>query len=62
MTVADWLNESDTTQAALAAALGVSKAYVSMLSSGQRVPSLAVALRVQAATGGEVTPADFIHA
>ncbi len=59
MTVADWLNESDTTQAALAAALGVSKAYVSMLAGGRRVPSLAVALRVQAATGGEVTPADL---
>jgi len=59
MTLADWLNENDTTQAALAAAVGMSKAYVSMLSSGQRVPSLAVALRVQAATGGEVTPADL---
>ena len=59
MTVADWLTETDTTQAALAAALGVSKAYVSMLAGGRRVPSLAVALRVQAATGGEVTPADL---
>jgi transcriptional regulator with XRE-family HTH domain len=62
MTLADWLYDNDSTQAALADALGVSKAYVSMLAAGTRVPSLAVACRIQMATDEAVKPADFLDA
>ncbi|HHN72863.1 MAG TPA: 3,4-dihydroxy-2-butanone-4-phosphate synthase, partial [Thermopetrobacter sp.] len=59
MKLAEWLKETGTTQAALARRLGISQGRVSQLVAGD-APSLELALKITEATGGAVTPADFV--
>ncbi len=58
MKLADWLKTTGTTQAALARMIGVSQGRVSQLVSGE-TPSLELALAIEEASKGAVTPADF---
>lgn len=55
MTLKEWLNLKGTSQADAAKALGVDRTTICHLVSGDKNPSLAMALRVQAYTGGAVT-------
>ena len=55
-----WLARSGRTQSALAAELGVSTAYIAMIVSGKRTPSLAIAKELSELTGIPAT--DFIAA
>jgi transcriptional regulator with XRE-family HTH domain len=50
-TLADYLEQTGKTQAFLADKLGITRAYVSYLVSGDRQPSLSLALRIEALTG-----------
>jgi 3,4-dihydroxy 2-butanone 4-phosphate synthase/GTP cyclohydrolase II len=59
MKLAEWLKKTGTTQVALARRLGISQGRVSQLVAGD-APSLELALRIAALTGGAVTPADFL--
>ncbi len=49
--LSEYLKRTDTTHAALANLLGISRSYVTLLASGDRQPSLPLALRIQALTG-----------
>lgn len=53
-----WLRREQLTQVGLAATLGISTAYVSMILSGQRTPSLLIAKELSELTGIPAT--DFI--
>lgn len=46
-----WRKKCGRTQAALARELGLGQGYLSMIETGQREPSLAVALRIKKITG-----------
>jgi len=50
-TLADYFEQTGTSQIALARKLKVSKSYISLLASGERQPSLSLALRIEALTG-----------
>jgi transcriptional regulator with XRE-family HTH domain len=50
-TLADYLEQTGKTQRYLATKLGITPAYVSFLVSGDRQPSLDLALRIEALTG-----------
>lgn len=54
-----YLKRSRLTQEAFAASLGVSQATISRIILQQAKPSLALAVRIEAATGGAVRPSDF---
>jgi transcriptional regulator with XRE-family HTH domain len=49
--LADYFARTGKTQQSLAARLGVSRPYVSLLASGERQPSLDLALRISELTG-----------
>lgn len=49
--LAEYMERTGTTHAALAEKLGISRSYVTLLSAGDRQPSLTLALRIQALTG-----------
>lgn len=50
-TLADFFEQTGTTQQALAGKLGIQSSYVSLITSGQRQPSLKLALRISEETG-----------
>lgn len=50
-----YLNEHAISQSAFAAALGLSRGYMSDLACGTKRPSLQLALRIHLVTGGRVT-------
>ena len=50
-TIADYLAETNTTQADLADKIGVSEGMLSLIIRGFRQPSLDVALRIEKETG-----------
>jgi transcriptional regulator with XRE-family HTH domain len=49
--LAEYMERTGTTHAALAKKLGISRSYVTLMALGERQPSLALALRIQALTG-----------
>lgn len=63
MKLRQWLSEhKDVTQTEFAARIGVSAGYVSRLCDDKDgvTPSLQIAAKIQEATGGEVTMAEFL--
>lgn len=50
-TLADYFEQTGTSQRALARQLGISKAYISLITSGDRQPSLPLAIRIVELTG-----------
>lgn len=49
--LADYFEQTKRTQASLAEALDVDRSYLSLIASGQRQPSLDLALRIERETG-----------
>jgi transcriptional regulator with XRE-family HTH domain len=49
--LADYFIQTGRTQESLASKLGVTPAYISLLTSGSRQPGLKLALRIEAMTG-----------
>ena len=49
-----FLTETNTSQAKLSEALGISRGHMSLLVSGERKPSLDLAVAIERATGGAV--------
>jgi transcriptional regulator with XRE-family HTH domain len=62
MRLRTYLRINRLTVAAFAAAIGASDAAVGKWSRGERIPRRAMMVRIQEATGGKVTPADFYGA
>lgn len=59
MTLAEFLETSKIKPAQFAQTLGVEPSTISRIVNGDRGPSLEMALRIEAATGGKVTPRDL---
>lgn len=57
-----YLIASKTSQARLAAVVGVSRSYMNELVSGTKTPSLPVALAIEKATKGKVKVASLVNA
>ncbi|MFO7853944.1 MAG: helix-turn-helix transcriptional regulator [Paracoccaceae bacterium] len=55
MRLGTYLRERGMTQREFAARIGVSRSYLSMLISGDKVPSLKTATKIEVETGGVVT-------
>lgn len=60
MTLSDFLTEAQLTHAEFGRKIQTTQATVSRYANGSRVPRPAVMARIQAVTGGRVTPNDFI--
>ncbi len=50
-----WRESNGQTQVAMAAKIGVTPSYLSMIENGQKMPSLGVAKRISLATDNGVT-------
>jgi len=59
MTLAQWLRRTAVSQADFARMIGVTQATVCRYVAGTRIPRRAIMARIEHATGGQVTPADF---
>lgn len=57
--LADFLMQTNMSQAKLADQIGVSRAYMSQLVGGTKTPSLSVAVAIERATGGRIKAADW---
>lgn len=61
MQLPDWLSQQKgMTQEALAKRVGVTQGRIAQLLHGE-LPSMPLAARIQEATGGAVTPNDFLQ-
>lgn len=60
MRLQEWLSVEGRTKAALAKAVGVRWRAIHRIATGERSPSLATALAIEKATGGEVTVAELV--
>jgi len=60
MKLSDFLKQPDKTATDLASAVKCEVSTITRLARGERSPSLALALRIEEATGGLVKPADLI--
>lgn len=61
MKLSDYLAASGTTRAAFAEQVGVSQSLITQLCQDQVWPGRDVAARIVEATGGRVTPNDFLQ-
>lgn len=59
MKLADFLRDNAISDTAFAALIGKDRSLVTRYKAGSVVPSLGVLARIQEATNGQVTPADF---
>ena len=55
MTLAEYLSQTGTPMKAVAEAAGTSPGYIHDIANGRRTPGLQMALRIVAATGGQVS-------
>lgn len=55
-TLREWLNKSGVSDAEFARKLGISASHLSLIVSGRRSASLALALQIESETDGAVTP------
>lgn len=62
MTLSQYLTETETPQRAFAQRIEVSPGYLHDILHGRRTPGLAVALRIAAATDGQVPVESFLKA
>jgi transcriptional regulator with XRE-family HTH domain len=60
MQLSDWLAEKDQTQEAFAKVVGVTQGRIAQLLNGD-LPSMALAMRIQDATGGAVALNDLAN-
>lgn len=61
MNLRDWLHFKRKKRIEFAVEVGVSAGYLSDLCNGRCWPSREVAQRILDATGGDVTPSDFLQ-
>jgi 3,4-dihydroxy 2-butanone 4-phosphate synthase / GTP cyclohydrolase II len=61
MKLSDWLVREGITKSDFAASIGVSPPTISDLCWGNQWLSRKTAKKIELATGGEVTAADFVH-
>jgi DNA-binding XRE family transcriptional regulator len=54
-----WRKSQPLTQKALADKLGVSRWFINRLETGERTPSLDLAIKIQELSGNAVRPVDF---
>ena len=59
MKFADWVATNGISNDELARKLGVTRAYVWYLSTGNRTPSLPMAMLIRDVSGGKVKPEDW---
>jgi len=59
MKLKKWMKENDISVTAMAIKLNMEKSTVYKFMQGTRRPSLPTALKIEKATGGEVTPSDM---
>ncbi|MBL4748366.1 MAG: helix-turn-helix transcriptional regulator [Magnetovibrio sp.] len=57
-----YIEENGCTEAELARCIGVSQAAISRYKSGQRLPRPDIVAKIEAVTGGDVTPSDHQRA
>lgn len=57
----EYRTKEGLTLAALAARVGVQVPALSKIENWKQLPSMGLAARIQEATGGAVTPNDFLH-
>ena len=62
MTLDAWLKQTGRTEEAFAADVNTSQKAVNRYRRFQRIPRLDIALRISAATGGQVSFNEMIHA
>lgn len=55
-----YLSETSTSQAKLSEALGISRGHMSLLASGERKPSLELAVAIERATDGAVPASSWV--
>jgi transcriptional regulator with XRE-family HTH domain len=60
MQLSDYLAKADLSDAAFAVMIGVSRQAVHRYKAGERAPEWSVLAKIREATGGEVTPDDFL--
>lgn len=60
MLLADWIRKRGITRKDFAGLIGVSPPYITALCDNTVWPGKDVAGRISEATGGEVTPSDFL--
>ena len=60
MTLTDYLSKSALSATEFAGLIGCEPSTITRLCRGERGPSLELALKIEAATNGSVTPKDFI--
>ncbi len=60
MKLDEWLYQQRIKRTHFAREIGVSPGYMSQLCTGTSLPSLVMAAKIMIATGGKVTPTDFI--
>lgn len=60
MKLADYLQETDQRASDLAALVGCETSTITRFLRGERRPSLEIALRIEQATGGKVSPHDLL--
>lgn len=61
-TLRKFIEISNTSQAKFAAAVGISRGYMSQLVGGSKTPSLDVAFAIERATGGAVPASSWVDA
>ncbi len=61
MTLLDHLNSTSEGVLAFADRIGVARTTIRKIAYGQRQPSLELAARIEAATGGKVLPRDMMR-
>lgn len=61
MTLATYLASTGTKQAELAERLGIKPAHMSLIVSGDRRPSLDIAVGIERETGGKVPAASWVR-
>jgi len=57
-----WITQSNRKRSEIAAALGITASFLSLLENGHKTPSLALAVRIEALTGGRVPVASWVAA
>lgn len=61
MRLSEYVRENGLKYSFLAEKLGLTREYLYKIQTGERRPSLEVAIMIEDFTGGKVKPRDFIH-
>jgi len=59
MRIKEWLSKHRYTQTQLSEMLGINRSYMSLITSGKKLPSVLLALRIKDVTDGDVDLCDL---